>query len=82
MWWWLSFADADRPKGQQALGVAIVKAPHLVLAIKKAWALGINPGGEVMGFIVEKPALHQQNRLISPKELLQSDIGEKCVRRG
>lgn len=24
-WWWLSFADADRPEGQQLLGVAVVR---------------------------------------------------------
>jgi hypothetical protein len=25
-WWWLSFADANRPTGQQFLGVAIMQA--------------------------------------------------------
>ena len=48
-WWWLSFADGDRPKNEQFLGVAIVQARSLHEAIKAAWALGCNPGGQVMG---------------------------------
>lgn len=41
--WWLSFAD-DR-----FLGVAIVWAESMELAIIKTHHLGINPGGQVAG---------------------------------
>ena len=46
---WLSFADPDKPKGSQFLGVAIVEAESFHEALTQAWALGCNPGGEVAG---------------------------------
>lgn len=42
--WWLSFADPERGGG---LGVAIVEAEDPRAAIKEAWRLALNPGGEV-----------------------------------
>jgi hypothetical protein len=70
----LSFADPARPEGQRFLGVCIVEAMTLQDAIMRAWELGINPGGEVAGFLV--PPDHEQNiarfglnRLISKAEL-------------
>ena len=51
-WWWLSFADGNRPKGRQFLGVAIVQAYSFPIAVGVAHMLGINPGGEVMGYPV------------------------------
>lgn len=48
-WWWLSFCDPARPKGEQFLGVAIVRAGGVVSAAAEAGRLGINPGGEVAG---------------------------------
>lgn len=56
--WWLSFADPDRPKGQQFLGLCIVEAVDEITAAKVAHALGINPGGEVkfMDLVPEKVA--------------------------
>lgn len=72
-WWWLSFADPDRPKGEQFLGVAIVRARGLGLAITRCHQLKINPGGQVQGYeippdvkIVEGTA----DRLLSRKELV------------
>lgn len=56
--WWLSFADPDRPTGQQFLGACIVRAVDEISAVKVAHALGINPGGEVrfMDLVPEKVA--------------------------
>jgi hypothetical protein len=50
VWYWLSFADASRPKGEQFLGAAIV-GPSLsfIEAIRLAHTLSCNPGGEVQG---------------------------------
>lgn len=53
---WLSFADASLPKGQQFLGAAIVNAHSFLEAVKVAHILDINPGGEVQGHEVEVPS--------------------------
>jgi hypothetical protein len=45
---WLSFVDPTRPKGDRFLGVAIVRAFDATDAVSTAWALGCNPGGEVL----------------------------------
>lgn len=49
MTFWLSFADGNLPKGAQFLGVVIVDAPDFLGAVMRTHALGINPGGEVVG---------------------------------
>lgn len=46
-WWWLSFCDATRPKVTQFLGGALIHAPNEIMALERAWELGVNPGGEV-----------------------------------
>ncbi len=46
---YLSFADPTRPTGTQFLGAALVRADGFGAAILRAHALGINPGGEVLG---------------------------------
>ncbi|MDD2775483.1 MAG: hypothetical protein PHU06_05980 [Gallionella sp.] len=50
--YWLSFADASRPKGGQFLGVLIGEADDVTEVIKKAWRLGMNPGGEIQFHIL------------------------------
>ena len=53
--WWLSFVDTDKsdppekqvPGGGGFLGVAIVHAEDSVAAVREAWRLKINPGGQV-----------------------------------
>lgn len=47
MRWWMSFCDPSKPTGEQFLGLCIVDAVDEVSATKIAWALGINPGGEI-----------------------------------
>lgn len=47
---YLSFCDASRPAGTQFLGACIVRASHLMEAVQVAHLLGINPGGEVLGY--------------------------------
>lgn len=48
-WWWLSFADGDRPAGDQFLGVCVVRGRDMREAVSRAWKLGCNPGGQVLG---------------------------------
>lgn len=47
MYWWLSFADSNKPKGEQFLGATIVKAGGPASAIRRTHVLNINPGGQV-----------------------------------
>jgi hypothetical protein len=48
-WWWLSFADPELPAGRQFLGVVIVRGDSIISAVKEAWRLKINPGGQAAG---------------------------------
>ena len=60
--WWLSFCDATRPKGTQLLGVVVTEAETMAGAIQRAWALEVNPGGEVLSTPVSEemiPLLRQ-----------------------
>jgi hypothetical protein len=67
--WWMSFCDPDKPKGQQFLGVCIVGAPGFMHAHQKAWALGINPGGEIQAVQVEGVPTEYLDKLLSRAEL-------------
>lgn len=74
-WWWLSFADGEKPKGEQFLGACLVQGATLPDAIKEAWRLKINPGGEVMsgelgGYPVDVPE-KWANRLLSHEDMVK-----------
>lgn len=72
--WWLSFCDPGKPEGEQFLGVVVVRAFGLLHAIDKAWYLGINPGGEVLGYVTDSTNMELKhfNKLLSLKELTDS----------
>lgn len=82
-WYWLSFADPSAPPGKQFLGVVVVHThgrSHLEAfsnAMKRAWALDINPGGEVRGIPVPIETIPEdcRNRLLSKEELQSRDLG-------
>lgn len=70
-WWWLSFCDTSKPKGQQFLGVVVIEGVDLRGAIQRSWALGLNPGGEVMSIALTGgtvPADGWRNRLLTRDE--------------
>ena len=67
--WWMSFCDPDKPKGQQFLGVAIVEAPGFIHAHQKAWALGINPGGQIQASQVDGVPAEYHDKLLSLADL-------------
>jgi hypothetical protein len=69
---WMSFCDTDRPKGQQFLGVVITKAPGLAHAVDRLWALGINPGGQIMSYETDGADIQPEHfdRLLSKDELV------------
>lgn len=72
---WLSFADGKRPTGQQFLGAIVIDAPSFAHAIKACWALGINPGGEVVQMpadptkLAEKFPAELREKLLSRADL-------------
>ena len=83
-YFWLSFADADKPPGSQFLGVAIVKASSIYAAIREAWRQRCNPGGEVRSLDLSEGAKHDgiegfhipadyMNRLLTRDEALALD---------
>jgi hypothetical protein len=72
--YWMSFADPDKPKGQQFLGAVILEASSLSDAIQETWRKGINPGGEVVFLEIapDKEYLcppETRNALLSREEL-------------
>ena len=69
-WFYMSFCDPDLPKGTQFIGACIVEAPDFIMAIQTAHFRGINPGGEVMSWELQKaPPEEYQYRLMSREEL-------------
>lgn len=72
-WWWLSFADDDGFRG-----VTIVQGDNIASAAKSAHRLGINPGGQVLGFPMPPEGLDiygesHRNRLLSREDLEAAD---------
>lgn len=46
-WFWFSFADPAKPKGEQFLGGCWAEGDHPMAALRETHRRGINPGGEV-----------------------------------
>lgn len=71
---WMSFCDTRKPKGEQFLGVVITRAKGIASAIEKTWALGINPGGEVMSYETDPSDIAAEcfDRLLSKHELVKA----------
>lgn len=77
-WFWLSFADANKPEGEQFLGVIVLKAYSFPDAIRTSHALGLNPGGEVMGidFPSLTPAMYEVLKPYTGKLLTAEECHE------
>jgi hypothetical protein len=76
-WFWISFADPDKPEGDQFLGVVVVQGGGMQEAIQNAWSMGINPGGQVMAFELlddEVPDEQYRRRLMSKEELEEAGL--------
>lgn len=70
-WFWLSFADGKRPKGQQWLGASVVQGVDFPTAVVESHAQGCNPGGEVQGTEFRlgfEPPAEFTNRLLTMNE--------------
>jgi len=70
--WYLSFVDKTGFRG----GAFIVEADY-VEAIRKAWRLGINPGGEVGGIPCDPlPPTEWVERLLTREEVESNELFE------
>ena len=81
----MSFADPDRPPGQQWIGGINVEAPTIQEAITFTHVAGLNPGGEIqfLGFTAETMDPHYVDRLITdPQEWRNQPlpVGAKPIR--
>lgn len=73
-WLWLSFRDVEADK---SLGVAIVEGGGIMEATMNAKRHGCNPGGEVLGYVLDPenlPAPEFRNRLLSEEELISAGL--------
>lgn len=69
---WLSFADKNSPKGDKFLGVIFANTSDFDFAIRRSHELGINPGGEVVGFPIDPSIVKDPShlwRLMSKEDL-------------
>lgn len=77
-WWWLSFADPERPEGTQFLGACLVKASNVPMALRRAHELHINPGGQVAAWGPftdgEIPADQKRNVLLGRDDIFGGAI--------
>lgn len=72
-YFWLSFRDPDINLN---LGCTIIKDVNdLGTAIKKAWDLNINPGGEVLGTLMTEEMVKEEglevNKLYTRSEMIE-----------
>ncbi len=67
--WWLSFVNPSGPVKDRFLGVIVTKAKGAMHAQQHTWALGINPGGEIMAVKVDGIPEEYQDRLLSRTEI-------------
>lgn len=73
-WWWLSFVDPDRPRGQRFMGACIVEGGCMASAALSARRAGCNPGGEAMGMSILEgrlPPESWRNRLLNRGECVK-----------
>ena len=73
---WLTFNDPGAPSDKRFLGVAIFdldESEHeasMIEIVRRAWKLGINPGGQALVQEVESIPDEYKNRLITDDALL------------
>lgn len=69
-WFYMSFADPTRPEGQQWLGGLFLEASDQKDATRRAWAIGENPGGQIVFWTCERLPLEEyRGRLLNKDEL-------------
>ena len=74
--WYLSFADPEKPEGQQWLGACAVQANGFLDAVCAATLHGCNPGGQAIGWDLGDWApvpADFMNRVLSLDDLAEAD---------
>jgi hypothetical protein len=73
-YWWMSFCDPKRPKGDKFLGALIVTGEDHKAMLARSWLLELNPDGEVEFFEIPEqyhsriPQGWVETRLITREE--------------
>jgi len=67
---WLSFVNPNKPVGEKFEGVVILEAEDGLAAVRRAWAMGLNPGGEALiaELMAPYPDTKYRNRLLTREE--------------
>lgn len=77
IWFWLSFCDPEKPAGQQFVGVSLVEARSMPMAITVAHQRGCNPGGSVSSVMIPESEIDESKRdafMAAPKYTLLSKV--------
>jgi altronate dehydratase len=85
-YYYLSFCDPIKPKGQHFLGCAIVEAPDEVSAVLESHMRKINPGGEVvivgLGTEVLPPEYTDWLNRFTPRDVVMAEPHSKIFDEG
>jgi hypothetical protein len=73
-YWYLGFADPDRPEGQRFVGGCVVKAVGFVHALMESHVHGCNPGGSAQGYNIPPFPDSVLNPLLTRAELSEAGI--------
>ncbi len=72
-WWWLSFCDQELPRGEQFLGALLIEANGMEDAMLRSHALGLNPGGEILGFQVPEEYEYRIDKSVTYRLLSRAE---------
>lgn len=72
-WFYMSFVDNDRPKGDKFIGAIVAGGASFEDSLKETWIRKINPGGEIAfveipNDIMDKILPDDKFRLLSKSE--------------
>lgn len=85
-YYYLSFCDTTKPKGEHFLGCAIVEAPNVDSAILESHVRKINPGGEVaivdLGVEVLPPEYIDWLNRFTPRDVVMAEPHSKIFDEG
>lgn len=82
-WFYLSFVDATRPKGQRFNGCCILQAETALDALPQAWKHKINPGGEAMIVpMIGEPPAEKTYKLFRTRDEARAALGPEIDKEG
>lgn len=78
-WFWLSYADPERPQGEQFLGIAIVEGVNMRHATIVASLQGLNPGGECRLWQLPGELVGFTGRLLTVDEAFEANVALRAL---